>query len=181
MQARDAGSRQACNLQIFKACGVACHDIVTLLSNAAARTLNSHSMDRANIEYSHSRNIPVEQLVKLYEAVAWSSAEKPEALQCAMAACHSVITAWDGNTLVGLANAISDGHLVVYYPHLLVHPQYQRRGIGRQLMRVLMARYDGFHQQVLIADGQALDFYRKCGFVRAGKTEPMWIYSGHDH
>ena len=26
-----------------------------------------------------------------------------------------------------------------------------------------------------------LDFYRKCGFERAGKTEPMWIYAGHDH
>ena len=29
--------------------------------------------------------------------------------------------------------------------------------------------------------GQAIDFYRKCGFSRAGKTEPMWIYAGHDH
>jgi hypothetical protein len=34
---------------------------------------------------------------------------------------------------------------------------------------------------MLVADGRALDFYRKCGFVRAGKTEPMWIYAGHDH
>jgi hypothetical protein len=48
-------------------------------------------------------------------------------------------------------------------------------------MRVIMSRYDGFHQQVLLADGRATEFYRKCGFVRAGKTEPMWIYSGDDH
>jgi ribosomal protein S18 acetylase RimI-like enzyme len=133
------------------------------------------------IEFSHDRNIPVDRLVQLYRAVGWSSADKPEALQRAMQDCHSVITAWDSTTLVGLANAISDGHLVVYYPHLLVHPKYERRGIGRQLMRVLMARYDGFHQHVLIADGRACEFYRKCGFVRAGKTEPMWIYCGHDH
>lgn len=134
-----------------------------------------------DIEFSNDRNIPIEQLVLLYRAVGWSSADKPEALQRAMLDCHSLITAWDGNTLVGLANAISDGHLVVYYPHLLVHPHYQRRGIGRQLMRVLMARYDGFHQHVLLADGRAIEFYRKCGFVRAGKTEPMWIYFGADH
>ena len=43
-------------------------------------------------------------------------------------------------------------------------------------MRRLVARYEGFHQHMLVADGRALDFYRKCGFERAGKTEPMWIY-----
>jgi GNAT superfamily N-acetyltransferase len=33
---------------------------------------------------------------------------------------------------VGLGNAISDGALVVYYPHMLVLPEYQGRGIGRR-------------------------------------------------
>ena len=44
-----------------------------------------------------------------------------------------------------------------------------------------MANYEGFHQHVLIADGRAIDFYTKCGFTRAGRTEPMWIYDGDDH
>jgi hypothetical protein len=30
------------------------------------------------------------------------------------------------------------------------------------------------------SNGRALEFHRKCGFERAGKTEPMWIYEGHD-
>jgi GNAT superfamily N-acetyltransferase len=94
---------------------------------------------------------------------------------------HSLVTAWDGTVLVGLGNAISDGYLVVYYPHLLVHPEYQGQGIGTQLMRRLLARYEGFHQHLLIADGRSLDFYRKFGFKRAGHTEPMWIYDGDDH
>ncbi len=34
---------------------------------------------------------------------------------------------------------------------------------------------------MLVADGRAIDFYKKCGFARAGKTEPMWIYAGQDH
>ena len=67
------------------------------------------------------------------------------------------------------------------YPHLLVAPEYQGHGIGTRLMRMLMAHYEGFHQHMLVADGRAIDFYRKCGFERAGKTEPMWIYAGHDH
>lgn len=33
----------------------------------------------------------------------------------------------------------------------------------------------------LLADGRAIDFYKKLGFVRAGSTEPLWIFDGHEH
>lgn len=121
------------------------------------------------------------EVVELYRANGWSSAEKPVELMAALRNSHSLATARIAGRLVGLGNAISDGHLVVYYPHLLVHPQFQGRGIGRKLMEALQERYRGFHQQMLTADGQAIEFYRKMGFERAGKTEPMWIYAGGDH
>ena len=138
-------------------------------------------MGDAAIQFRATREIPVDDVVALYQTVGWSAAEKPEILGKALASSHSLITAWDAEKLVGLGNALSDGHLVVYYSHLLVLPAYQGRGIGTRLMQMLMARYKGFHQHVLIADGRAIDFYRKCGFERAGRTEPMWIYAGHDH
>jgi len=133
------------------------------------------------IQFREGGELPLESVLSLYRANEWSSAEKPELLHKALLASHSLVTAWDGDKLVGLGNAISDGHLVVYYPHLLVLPEYQGCGIGTRLMEILRARYAGFHQHMLVADGRALDFYRKCGFERAGKTEPMWIYGGHDH
>lgn len=138
-------------------------------------------MTSSGIQYSDTRELEAESVLALYRANGWSSAKKPELLHKALLASHSLFTAWDGTRLVGLGNAISDGYLVVYYPHLLVLPEYQGRGIGTELMRRLMARYQGFHQHMLVADGRALGFYRKCGFERAGKTEPMWIYAGHDH
>jgi GNAT superfamily N-acetyltransferase len=133
------------------------------------------------IHFSESRDLPIESILALYRANEWSAAQKPDMLQRALQASHSLVTAWDDVKLVGLGNAISDSHLVVYYPHLLVLPEYQGRGIGTELMRRLMSRYQGFHQHMLVADGRALEFYRKCGFERAGQTEPMWIYAGHDH
>jgi GNAT superfamily N-acetyltransferase len=133
------------------------------------------------VRYSETRDLPIESVLVLYRANDWSSALKPELLHKALLASHSLISAWDDRKLVGLGNAISDGFLVVYYPHLLVFPDYQGHGIGKELMQRLMARYEGFHQHMLVADGRALDFYRKCGFERAGKTESMWIYAGHDH
>ena len=133
------------------------------------------------IQYSDTRDLPREAVLSLYRANEWSSAEKPDLLLRAMRASHSLVTAWDGSILVGLGNAISDGCLVVYYPHLLVLPDYRRRGIGSRIMQMLIARYKDFHQHIIMADARAIEFYRRCGFERAGKTESMWIYAGHDH
>jgi ribosomal protein S18 acetylase RimI-like enzyme len=138
-------------------------------------------MTTNSIQYRETRNLPLESVLALYRANQWSAAEKPDQLHSALLASHSLASAWDGARLVGLGNTLSDGHLVVYYSHLLVLPEYQGRGIGTHLMQMLMARYQGFHQHILVADGEAINFYRKCGFKRAGKTEPMWIYAGHDH
>ncbi|MEZ0452812.1 GNAT family N-acetyltransferase [Sphingobacterium thalpophilum] len=134
-----------------------------------------------NITISLSRDLDENDILQLYQANKWSAAEKPELLIKALLNSHSLVTAWDGTTLVGLGNAISDGYLVVYYPHLLVLPSYQGKGIGRLIMDKMQEIYKGFHMQMLTADGKAIDFYKKNGFERAGQTEPMWIYSGGDH
>ena len=138
-------------------------------------------MNSASIQYRNTPELPLKSVLALYHANNWSAAGKPELLYKALLASHSLVTAWDGDRLVGLGNALSDGHLVVYYPHMLVLPEYQGRGIGTRLMQLLMSRYAGFHPQILVADGRAIDFYRRFGFKRAGKTEPMWIYEGQDH
>jgi len=141
--------------------------------------LSPMASDKMN--YTEDRNLPMEQVVALYRANDWSSADKPELLLNALRHSHSLVSAWDGERLVGLGNAISDGFLVVYYPHLIVLPEFQGKGVGTEILKRLRAKYDGFHQHMLVADGRAIDFYKKCGFERAGKTEPMWIYDGHDH
>ena len=116
----------------------------------------------------------------LYRANKWSSAAKPDLLMTALANSDTVVTAWSGDTLVGLGNALSDGALVVYYPHLLVHPDWHGKGVGRAIIRHLQARYAGFHQHALITDAPAVGFYERCGFTRAGDCQPMWIYAGGD-
>lgn len=133
------------------------------------------------ISYKLDRKLPLKQLIALYRANDWSSAKKGLLLKKALRNSDSLITAWSGQRLIGLGNAISDGFLVVYYPHLIVLPEFQGRGIGAEIVRRLKKKYASFHMHMLVADGKAVDFYRKCGFVRAGKTKSMWIYAGHDH
>ncbi|MEN0035477.1 MAG: GNAT family N-acetyltransferase [Cellvibrio sp.] len=134
-----------------------------------------------DIKIEVNGTIEEREVIELYRANNWSSAEKPEQLLPAVRNSHTLITARDSGLLVGIANAISDGHLVVYYPHMLVLPDYQRRGIGRKIVEAMNSIYGSFHQQMLTADGDAIEFYKSVGFVRAGKTEPMWVYSGTEH
>jgi len=44
------------------------------------------------------------------------------------------IGAWDGERLVGAVRVMTDGYFFATVPESLVDPDYQRRGIGRELM-----------------------------------------------
>ena len=122
-----------------------------------------------------------QDVIEIYEANNWSSAQKPKQLIQALLNSHSLITAWHEHKLIGLGNAISDGHLVVYYPHLIIHPDYQHLGIGKKILEKFQEKYSDFHQQILVADGEAIRFYEKNGFEKAGETQSMWIYKGGEH
>jgi hypothetical protein len=62
------------------------------------------------IEIKEIKEVNKEKIIELYKANKWSSAEKPDLLYKALMNSDSLITAWDGNRLVGLGNAISDGY-----------------------------------------------------------------------
>lgn len=120
-------------------------------------------------------------VVALYKANNWSAANKPHELFNALINSHALITAYHENNLVGLGNALSDGFLFVYYPHLLVLPEYQGKGIGKMIMTKMLEKYRHLHMQMLTADDKSVSFYSKLGFRRAGRMEPMWVYDGDDH
>ena len=132
-------------------------------------------------EISIEDNVETGEVIELYKANGWSSAKKPEKLIPALKNSDALVTARISGKLVGIGNAISDGSLVVYYPHMLVHPEHKGKGIGRSMMALLQKRYESFHQQMLTADLEAVEFYTSLGFERAGKTVPMWIYAGNEH
>jgi GNAT superfamily N-acetyltransferase len=137
---------------------------------------------QSDFEITLEDTVQQEEVVALYTANGWSSAEKPELLIPALNNSHSLVTARDENgVLIGVGNAISDGYLVVYYPHMLVDPAWQGKGVGKAMMDAMQSRYAGFHQQMLTADGDAIGFYKALGFERAGQTVPMWIYAGNEH
>lgn len=114
------------------------------------------------VEISLSDEIREEETLAIYVANDWSSAKKTKELLAALRNSHNLVTARLNGKLIGLGNAISDGYLVVYYPHLIVLPQYQVKGIGRKMLQALQTKYDNYHQQMLVADGKAIKLLQKC-------------------
>ena len=76
----------------------------------------------------------------------------------------NLITAWDGARLVGLVCSLDDGAVTAYINYLIVHPDYQRMGIGKELMRRILNEYRDFMRVELIADAGATEFYDKLDF-----------------
>jgi len=138
-------------------------------------------MDKMEIKLEVNQDFDKGAILDLYKLNNWSSAKKPELLIKALKNSHNLVIAYYRDKPVGLGNSLSDGYLAVYYSHLLVHPDFQGQGIGKMIMDKFQEIYGDFHQQVLIADGKAIDFFKKCGFERAGECEPMWIFKGDEH
>ena len=130
-----------------------------------------------HIEYSfETKQITKEALVNLFSAIEWESANYPDKLYEAIINSHSVVTAWDGDRLVGLANALSDGALTAYFHYVLTDPAYQGKGIGKVMMKMMLDNYKDYYTKVLISYPLAVDFYNGLGFEAEDESKPMYIF-----
>lgn len=67
-----------------------------------------------NIKYKKTKVFTVEELQGLFLSVEWESGNYPEKLVRAMQNSSHVISAWDGDKLVGLVRALDDGRTLYW-------------------------------------------------------------------
>jgi GNAT superfamily N-acetyltransferase len=119
------------------------------------------------IKFKSSKNINREQLERLYNDVEWYAyTQDLEVLQQAIEQSLEVISAWEGEELVGLIRIIGDGLTIIYIQDILVLNAYQNQGIATQLMQQVLKKYKNVRQKVLLTE-EAPDvrhFYEKNGF-----------------
>ncbi len=128
-----------------------------------------------DITYLYSKQVAAINIRDLFLSVNWPLGNNPDTLQSAFNHSDIVITAWDGEKLIGLINTIADGSLTAFIPFLLVNPDYQKQGIGRKLVRMIVSEYKSYERIVLLTEKDAVDFYRKCGFLDARSIHSMMI------
>lgn len=77
-----------------------------------------------------------------------------------------LITAWAGNSLVGVSRALSDFSFCCYLSDLAVDEAYQKQGIGKKLIEETHLA-SGLHTTlILLAAPKAANYYPKIGMER---------------
>ena len=117
------------------------------------------------ITYRTTKEFTPESLQRLFQSVRWESGNYPDKLARAMANSTAVVSAWDGDRLVGLVRALSDGETVAFLHYLLVDPAYQGQHIGDELMRRILAPMaDLLYVKIIPSDPATIPFYARYGF-----------------
>lgn len=128
------------------------------------------------IRYSLERNFSVEEVRKLYQSVGWLSADYAERLVQAFEKAGLVISAREGDQLVGLLEAIDDREMIAYIHYLLVKPEYQKQGIGKRLLALAEDYYKSYLYLLVISEKkETAGFYETCGFTGVPQAVPLQI------
>lgn len=118
-----------------------------------------------HVTYRIDKSYSADDIKELFLSVNWLSGKYPLRVKKALDNCETVITAWDGDKLVGLINAIDDSELMAYIHYLCVRPEYQGNGIGGELLRQTKEKYKDYLYIILIAENEGLiAYYKKNGF-----------------
>ena len=76
-----------------------------------------------------------------------------------------LISAWVGNKLVGIARAVTDFSYCCYLSDLAVDKNYQKNGIGKELIALLKDELGEEVALLLLASQEAMEYYPRIGFT----------------
>ncbi len=120
------------------------------------------------MEIREYENFRLDEIVDLYRRVGWTNyLERIDTLQQAYRDSLCVLGAYDSDQLVGVIRAVGDGQTIVFVQDIIVLPEYQRKGIGTELLKTLMDKYKDVYQMELLTDNteKTNAFYRSVGFT----------------
>ncbi|MGO4109496.1 GNAT family N-acetyltransferase [Paenibacillus sp. YAF4_2] len=78
-----------------------------------------------------------------------------------------ILSAWNGDQLVGIARAITDFSYCCYLSDLAVIQTHQRLGIGKELVNRVREHIGEEVALLLLSAPSAMDYYPQIGFAKA--------------
>ena len=132
------------------------------------------------ISYRTGNDLELDEVIELYVASTLGErrpVDDRERMATMLVNANLVITAWDGDLLVGIARALSDFSYVTYLSDLAVRRSHQRRGIGKELMRRVKAEGGTQAKLLLLAAPAAEKYYPHVGFTHHPQA---WMLSNQE-
>lgn len=120
-----------------------------------------------NIQYSFDKKPTADQIIELYDNAGLPRpTHDKERMQKMFDNSNLVVTAWDGDLLVGVSRSITDWVWSCYLADLAVRSDYQKEGIGRQLILRTKEKLGEQSMILLLSVPTALEYYPKIGFEK---------------
>lgn len=119
------------------------------------------------ITYRDKANISPQDAIDLYVRSTLGERrpiDQIETFAAMLTNANLTISAWDEDKLVGIARTLTDFAYVAYLADLAVDEQYQKQGIGKQLIQETQSRLAPDCMMVLLAAPKANEYYQKLGF-----------------
>lgn len=117
------------------------------------------------LRYTEEKIFTQEQVQQLFLSINWVSGNYPKRLYKALMNSSTVLTVWDGDFLVGLIRVLDDTEMLAQIHYVLVHPDYQGKGIASKMIGYIKEKYKDFmYLEVMLEDKNNVSFYKKNGF-----------------
>lgn len=127
------------------------------------------------IEYKNGSAFALEEIIDVYRD-STLSARRPigdlKRMEEMFRHANLLVTAWDGPKIVGVARSFSDFSYITYMADLVVRESYQKKGIGKELIRRTQEAAGPNATLKLTAAPEAEDYYPRIGFVHVSQC---WI------
>lgn len=121
----------------------------------------------SNITYSTTITPNEQQIISLYESsgIRRPTQDAPR-IKKMYDNSNLVVTAWDGDLLVGVSRCMTDFCYACYLSDLAIRDEYKQQGIGKTLVAKTKEAVGLQTTIILVAAPAALNYYAKIGMKR---------------
>jgi predicted N-acetyltransferase YhbS len=117
-----------------------------------------------DITYKTGVKPTAQQIIDLYNSAGLKRpTDDAERISKIYENSNLVITAWDGDLLIGVSRTITDFYYTSYLADLAVKLEYQKEGIGKKLLYLTKETLGDQCMMLLLSAPTAMEYYPKVG------------------
>ncbi len=120
------------------------------------------------ITYRIGNKLDIDAVIDLYRASTLGERRPVDNRTCMAGMIQNAnlpVTAWENDLLVGIARTVTDFHYCAYLSDLAVRLSHQRKGIGKELIRITQAELEPTATLILLSAPAAEKYYPHIGFT----------------
>ena len=119
------------------------------------------------IEYRLNTNLLCSDIIEVYiSSGIHRPVEDVQRIDKMFMNSNLIVSAWEGNRLVGVARALTDHCYCCYLSDLAVRKEYQHQGIGKEMIRITKEKIGDDCMLLLLSAVPAMEYYPKIGFEK---------------